>query len=168
MNGADADQLLETHLRALRTVIAGLLAGAAVLATVAVVVRMQGQMPPTPAVPIMSYVAVGMGVIMLAARAVVPSAKTAGARKTLPADVEVPLRRWLGLYQTQMIVGAALLEGATFMFFISYLVEGVPWTLAGGALFWLLLAVLQFPTRDGVERWVEAQREALQQERMGV
>jgi hypothetical protein len=168
VTGPDAEQLLAAHLRTLRIIVGALLAGAATFAGIAIFLRAQGHMPPPPGVPIVSYVALGFGAIDLIARAVVPSAVVAGMRKGWAIAPEVPLGNWLGLYVTRTIIGAALLEGATFMFLISYLLEGAPWALAAGVVFWGLLALLQFPTRDGVERWVDAQREALQQERMGV
>src|SRR5262249_15847899 len=72
--------------------------------------------------------------------------------------------RWWTLYQTRMLIRAAPVEGAAFLNLIAFLVEGQAFSL-GIALGLLLVLILQFPTRDGVERWIETQRERIAQER---
>ncbi len=68
---------------------------------------------------------------------------------------------WWALYQTRCILGAAPLEGAAFFQLIAYYLEGLPLYLglAGGLL---VLLLLRFPTRHGVESWVTAQREMVE------
>ena len=168
MTGPDSDGAFAIRLRTMRIIIGALLMGILTFAVVAAITRAQGNMPPLRGEPIVSYVAAGQGVIILLLQAIVPAAIATGMRKSLPAEPEVTPERWLAVYQTRMIVGAALLEGAAFTFLIAYLIEGRPWTLAGGLVCAALLAVLYFPTRERVERWVAAQREALQQERLGL
>jgi hypothetical protein len=73
----------------------------------------------------------------------------------------------LAVYQTQMIVGAAILEGATFGLIIAFIVDGTYWTLVG-ALVLSGVNAFQFPTRTRVERWLSEQRELIEQERAGM
>jgi len=46
----------------------------------------------------------------------------------------------------------------------AYLLQGEPWSLAIAAAFFLCLAA-QIPTEGGVTRWMERQREAIEQMR---
>lgn len=61
----------------------------------------------------------------------------------------------LSLYQTQLVAGAALIEGGGFFALICYFIEGSMLALGAGLLMIVALASL-FPTRDRIERWVEA------------
>ena len=65
------------------------------------------------------------------------------------------------IYQTSLIMGLAMLEGAAFFNLIIFLLEGKAVTLIS-ALALLLVEVVRFPTRSGVESWVENQRAMLQ------
>ena len=73
----------------------------------------------------------------------------------------------LGLYGTRMIISSAIVEGCVFFFIIAYMLEGSPYCLVG-ALVLLGIMAAKFPNRVRVERWVEMQRELLQQERMRI
>ena len=68
------------------------------------------------------------------------------------------------LYQTQLIVGAALLEGAAFFAGIAFMLERDP-IAAGMALVLLAVLAARFPTRDRIEAWLEQQLGLLQEER---
>lgn len=70
----------------------------------------------------------------------------------------------LGVYQTQMIIGLALLEGGAFFNGVAYLIEGhAPNLIAAVVL--LLLILARFPTEQKIEDWAEVQRQALLEER---
>jgi hypothetical protein len=60
-------------------------------------------------------------------------------------------------YQTGLIVGLALLEGAAFFNLVAYMVEKQWWTITivAALLFWMLLA---FPTRTRVTQWLESRQ----------
>ena len=73
----------------------------------------------------------------------------------------------LGLYAMRMIISSAIIEGCVFFFIIAYMLEGSPYCLVG-ALVLLGIMGAKFPNRVRVERWVEMQRELLQQERMRI
>src|SRR5207237_10518466 len=66
--------------------------------------------------------------------------------------------RWWQLYQTRLIITAALIEGVIFFELVAYLTEGPPCSLGMAALFLVGLALL-FPTQDRVERWIRTQQE---------
>ncbi|QDU39419.1 hypothetical protein Mal4_37640 [Maioricimonas rarisocia] len=66
---------------------------------------------------------------------------------------------WYQVYQVRTIVGLALLEGAAFFNIVACILEHNWWSLAvaGGLVFWMLA---RFPTRSGVEQWIETQKVA--------
>lgn len=84
---------------------------------------------------------------------IVPNLMAAKAAAAAPPD-EASL---YPVYQTRMIVGLALLEGAAFFNIIATIVEHNWWSLAvaGVLVFWMLA---MFPTTTRVKHWVEAQR----------
>ena len=88
----------------------------------------------------------------------VPSQK-AGA----PADPKTEISKLTMVYHTQMIVGAAINEGAAFFAGVVYLITKNPVALGVGLL---LVAVLvtRFPTATRIQRWVEMQQEKLREE----
>ena len=59
-----------------------------------------------------------------------------------------------GIYQTQLIVGFALLEGAAFFNLVAMMVEHCVASIAVVTLL-LLVMVAKFPTRDSVSFWVQ-------------
>jgi hypothetical protein len=152
----------------MQIIVGAMLAGVLSFATIAAVVRSQNPLRPPPDLPILSFVAVGFGVLTLLGRMALLQTVTTAARHRWRAETDIPVCQWLNLFQTRTVIGAALLEGAAFLFLVAYLVEGLPWALAGGLAFGALLALLQFPTRAAVERWVEAQQETFQNEMLGL
>lgn len=60
----------------------------------------------------------------------------------------------IGVYQTALIVSAAILEGGVLMNLVAHMQERSNWTLAMAALLWVSL-LLKMPTRVGVTRWLE-------------
>lgn len=69
----------------------------------------------------------------------------------------------LPIYQTQFIVGMALLEGGAFLNLVAFLIEGSPLNLAvAGAL--LLFMIIRLPTRSGLAHWLEHQQRLLRDE----
>jgi hypothetical protein len=70
----------------------------------------------------------------------------------------------LAIYQTALIIGAGLLEGAAFLALAAYMIEG---HLAGLAVagVGLLLMLSRFPTRGRLETWVEDQLRRVKEQR---
>lgn len=121
--------------------------------------------------PVITYVAVAFGASILVASFVVPrlvvdsglrglvktGASTAaatgdaGAKQIKPS---VAAHELLPLFQTQLIIGAALAEGGAFFATIAYMLEHQYLALGVAAA---LLAVLlsKFPTVDRVEGWLD-------------
>jgi uncharacterized membrane protein YbhN (UPF0104 family) len=161
-----SDDLVAARVRVMQIVIGALLIGVAVFAGIALFLRQQRNNPP-PATPTVSYMALGFAVATFAARLVVLPSIERGARKTPALQAGTDLNRWLNLYQTRMIVGAALLEGPAFFALAAYLIEGTPWAFGLAVLLWLAMAWLHFPTRDRVAAWIAEQQDAAAQSRTG-
>ena len=128
------------------------------------------------AMPLLTCTGLGLAVTMIGVRWIVLQVMTASARRAILRDTpdsdrgssssELPDRaagQLVALYQTRMIVGAALLEGACFFLLVAHMVEHSPWSLAV-AIVMILGVVAHFPTPDRVAGWVEQQKYVLQQE----
>jgi hypothetical protein len=127
----------------------------------------QGQRParPADAVPLVSYIGVAFAGFMLLLSFLMPLVTVAAARTRIargsfgdPQMVIPPDDRGklLEVYQTALILGAALLEGSTFFLAIAYFLEGLVLDLvAAGVLLGALAA--RFPTRARVVGWLERQ-----------
>jgi hypothetical protein len=128
-------------------IIAGALVfGVVAFAAVAVVLRL-GQ---APGGSLVSSVAAGLAAAVVVVRQVVLGVM--GGR-TGPSSMPGPIGA-LALYQTRMIVGLALLEGAAFFNIVSYIIEGQWWTLLVVAVL-VAFMLAAFPTRTRLRRWVE-------------
>jgi hypothetical protein len=66
-----------------------------------------------------------------------------------------------------MIVGSAIIEGATFGLIVAFIVDATSWTLIA-AIVLAAVNALRFPTQTRLERWLDEQRELIQQERAGI
>jgi hypothetical protein len=152
---------IESGVMRLRIIVGVLIAGCLGLAGLAIVLHGQGVFGPGPALPMISLIAVVQALATLAIRPIVLSQMLRGARqRSLTSDSDSDAN-WMQVFTTQTIVGAALLEGSAFFFFIAYLLEGEWWALAGGLLMVALLAAWHFPVKEKIERWIGEQREAV-------
>ncbi len=66
----------------------------------------------------------------------------------------------LQVRQTALILGLAIIEGASFFAAIAYLMEGQWWALVL-AVIGICLMLARFPTEGGVRNWLEEQSNAL-------
>jgi hypothetical protein len=131
--------------------------------------------------PLITYIAVGMGVAGLVLSFVIPSVIVASARRkiakgtwTPPAtrDLTQPAQIYPAgdtgglayVYQTQLIIGSALSEGMAFFATIAYMLERNPLAL-GMALILLASLIIRFPTRGRVNAWIDQEQSKLQKER---
>ena len=130
--------------------------------------------------PIVTYVGCGMAAYVVLARGILLRFLTTKTRRAIVRGTfddglqqasqraffaeHGDAARLLSFFQTRMIVGAALLEGAGFFLLIAYLIEHSPWSLAG-AVVMIVGIVLHFPTRGRVESWLEQQLRLLEEER---
>jgi uncharacterized membrane protein YraQ (UPF0718 family) len=161
MDEPRTEGMLEKQVRALQMTIGALIAGALILAGVAIVLRQRGFQANFGAVPIVSIVAVLQAVGSLTARPLVLNASLRSARQKIALSGADSDAAWAPVFASRTILGAALLEGAAFLFFIAYLLEGQWWALAGGLAMVGLMAVWHFPNQNKVEQWIAEQREAV-------
>ena len=68
-------------------------------------------------------------------------------------------------FLTQLIVGAAMNEGAAFFALVAYLIEKNPIAL-GLAVVLIAGVISRFPTTGRVERWIEQQQEKLREDQL--
>ena len=110
--------------------------------------------------------ALGVAVVSLVAATLVPRILQGNMRRAvaegrpLASDPRRPIDPALGdvgklaaVYQTLLIVGAAILEGAAFMNVMAYMLEYNFINLACAAML-LVSLFFKFPTRNGVENWI--------------
>ncbi len=97
---------------------------------------------------------------ILAARIVLPGVITAQMLRQLARQgpKEPDWKDLFAVYQTALIIKAAMLEGATFLLLLTHMLEHSPWTLAMAVLF-LLIILMHIPTPQRVNDWIE--RESL-------
>ena len=141
------------------------------MAIVLIFLKPDGEQPAAPETPVITYLAVALGASVLVASFVVPKlvvdaglrgyvkagaspASTtgdAGPKQVKPAVASYEL---LPLFQTQLIIGAALAEGGAFFATIAYMLEHQYLVLGvAGAL--LAVLVSRFPTVDRVNVWLD-------------
>jgi hypothetical protein len=177
MNTPEEDTRLTVCLRVTRIIISALVIGVVVCGVVFVAMRQQ-QNQPAAADPFITYIALGFAAFQVMLQAVVPGLMTTGLRRQIAAGKWPPanpgrpvppddLGKLCGLFQTRLIVGAALVEGAAFFLLIAYFLEGSELALAGAGVM-LALLLVRFPTRPGLESWLSDQHELLRQDRMAV
>jgi hypothetical protein len=111
------------------------------------------------AVDVIAYIAVGFAVMELIVSFVVPAVVARkGLQDLRQKGSEISATEFFGVYQTQLIIRGALLEGAAFFCCIAYMSTGIWWTLAT-ALGLMVILALFFPTRGKFDDWVREQRE---------
>jgi hypothetical protein len=161
---SDFESALDRRLLPMRIIAMAMPLAAVIALGIFLLVRMQGQFPPPPNPPLLTALAFGFGILnlliyMVISRQVAASNRQRLARTQAGGDPG----EWLGVYQSRLISLLAMLEGGTFFFLIAYLLEGLLISLAGAGV--LLLGMLtHFPTRSGIENWIQKQRELAQQE----
>lgn len=177
---------LAARLRVLQIIAFALMSGSAFFLAVVVYLvqqnggRGQSQLDPA-AMPIISYVAALVLVMEAPLAFFIPRIlEQAGLNRlaAVPRDglVLPPNPRGpsgpitdqgylLNLYQTSMIIGMALFEGASFFGSIAYLLEARPFALAIAAAPIALIA-LRFPTHDRLTAWLRQRSAELDNRRM--
>jgi choline-glycine betaine transporter len=130
---------------------------------------------PAQALPVLSYAAIAFAVMAIPMSLLIPAVVVKNGRKQIAQGTWTPPVRTFpqgpfgntvklaAVYQTSLIIGAALNEGAAFFALITYMIEGLPAILGVAALLILGVAA-RFPTRARLERWIDAQKELLIQE----
>jgi hypothetical protein len=176
MASADEDAFLTAQLRKMQIILSALLAGCVIFGFVALIMR--GGFAPAAAQPMFSYILLAVAVMQLIPLVLVRHvivhyfrAKIARNEWPPPGQLQQQTLTERGklslLYWTRLIITGAFFEGATFVVIIAFLMNGPWWTLIAALVFSVLNA-LQFPTRTGLERWLDEQQELLQQERIAM
>lgn len=156
-----------------------LLVGVVIFLGMAVfIVAQNGPMNRQADVPLITYLAVGFFAIQLILWQVVPNVMVNAQLLRIASGTWTPPPNWpshdprystdearlVGLYQTRLIIGAALLEGAAFFACIAFLLEGDYVSLfVAGVL--ILLMVGTFPTRQRVQSWLNHRLTEIQEMR---
>lgn len=143
---------IEPALLTCRIIAGALVFGVVTFAAVAIVLRLGD--PPAAAM-LMSLIAAGIAVAAAGARQVMVGVLSGGTGTSQGVGPSGSL----ALYQTRMIVGLAILEGAAFFNVVAYILEGHWWSLAVTAGL-VALMLTAFPTRSRLCQWV-ADREQL-------
>ena len=134
-------------------------------------------------IPILTYIALAVGAVCLSMSLLVPSLVAKQQRLAMaggkslpgqsPASTSAQRPEAVGtaptglfwVYLNQLIIGAAMNEGAAFFAGVAYLVEKNPIALAV-ALVLIAGMIARFPTASRVERWIEQQQEKLREDQL--
>jgi hypothetical protein len=161
---SEFDASLDRRLVPMRIIAFAIPMGAFIALGIFLFLRMQGQLPPPPDTPLITIAIFGAAFVSLPMYLLIARQIAASSRQRLARDnAGGSPGEWLGVYQSRLIALLAILEGNTFSLLIAYLLEGLPISLAGAVVSLLVMLVL-FPTRSGVQNWIASQRELTQQE----
>lgn len=127
-----------------------LIAGLCVFGAIAMVVKEDGA--PNP---LMAYVGLGFAATDLVVWSIVPRQSGKAELMKLPELDEAQQNAILAqVYMTRTIIAGALLEGAGFLNWVSYLTAKQTWTLGIIAMLIALMAIT-FPSQSELENWAD-------------
>lgn len=158
--GTDPRQLVRT----MQIICGALMMGVMFFLGIAVFLHFGKGPQRAQATPIVTYMAAGMAALMIIVRLVISLPVTKSAIQQITAIRplnDIHKLDLYGVYQTQMIVGCALLEGAAFFNLVSFIIDGQLWTLGIVAVLLAMMAS-SFPTFERVDGWAEDQLRQLQ------
>ncbi len=152
-----------SRLRQLQVVVAALAGGAALFLVVVLALPRPGD--AGRADPFLVYLAIAATVGAVGARFALPGLLRTQGRRQLRAGKAIrganDDERLLAVYQGEVIVGAALLEGAALLCAVAYLLERSPIGVGLGFALVALMLFWEFPTRGRLEPWLEEQGKLL-------
>jgi len=117
--------------------------------------------------PFMAWIGLGMGVGPVILRQILRVVIPAGLRRGIvstDSDSEQCRSRLLSGYQSVFVISAALLEGGCFFNLVCYMVEK-QWPSLAYVGVCLVINLSTFPSKDGVETWIQQQLELIDLER---
>jgi hypothetical protein len=162
------------QVRTVRIIVGSLLSGVVMFTVIALVMPSgvgAGPNGPGGDLPLVSWIALGFGVLALLLHKLVPTLVVAGGRKAIQSgawnSADNPQAKELAerlgtpgmlfaLFQTKTIVGGAILEGAAFFNLVAYLIER-QWMSLAAAITLACFLLMLLPNREGVIRWIEEQ-----------
>jgi hypothetical protein len=159
----------------MQIIVIAMLIGCAFALVILASIRSQRPALPADAAPVFTYVGLAFALITGVLSFVMPAVITAGARIRIARGtfgdprIAVPpddTGKLLGVYNTALIVGAALLEGPTFFLAIAYYLEGQILSLVVAGVLLGALAT-RFPTLLRVTTWLDSQMGLIERERQG-
>ncbi len=151
----DFDDWLRPRVRTMQIITLAIAAGAIIATTVLFFVRANNPQA-APDVPSLSYFAAGFVAVSFTLSFAVPAfVRDAQLKKMAAGDEAATPENLIGLCQSTLTVGLALLEGPIFFCAIAYRVDGQIWILAG-LLVGVSLMALRLPTELSVLAWLEA------------
>ena len=121
-----------------------------------------GKQPPET--PMMSYIAMGLGLQMLIVHFIIPSFILKNSLKAIANQTGNVREALVATHRGKTILGLAILEGAAFLALVSYLIEGHDYAL-GTALVMLFMMTVQFPGTNRVLNWIGTNAELIEQQR---
>ena len=111
--------------------------------------------------PMLALVGAGMAAMAVVVRFIVPTIIVNGAKARLKEVADADLMIQLaGIYQTKMIVGMAVLEGAAFFNLVAYISEKQFWSY-GVVAFLVGVMAISFPSQGQFESWAEEMKRDL-------
>ncbi|WP_425400923.1 hypothetical protein [Aeoliella sp.] len=141
MSNEDREQLA-VAVRTMQIIVFSMAMGCVVFAVILLTVI---QPDPTEGPPTIAYIGVAAGLAALVAGVIVPRLIAASQPATA------------GAYQTTLIIGLAIFEGAAFLNLVAYMIEGQSFSLAVAAVL-IAAIVMGMPTIGRVEDWLDARR----------
>ena len=167
----------QQYLRTLQIIVSALVMGLIFFAAIVLFVApaANGRAGGPFGAPICSLVALLVSAMALVARAYVPRVIDAVGRQRIlrggggaagdaddradSSGLDVLLR----VYQTRLIVGAALCEGVAFFCLVAFMIER-RWFVLAAAIGLILLVASHFPTARRVANWMTQQRQLIDEE----
>lgn len=149
----------EAAIRAMKIIAGALIMGVLVFLGIVLVIT-KGEIGGMENADILTIIAAGFGFLMIVNHLVIPRVisgaqlKLAAEKGLADQDEVAKAKQVCGVYQAQMIVGFALLEGAAFFNLIVLMLEKSVASL-GVVILLLSLMAIRFPTRDKVSFWVQ-------------
>jgi hypothetical protein len=155
------DSTTDRQLRAVRIILLAFVRGDLLAGATLAGLRFGGLVAPRPT-PVLTHYAVAFAVLSLVFAYWLPRKKMAEWRRVVAyGNLADKAEEWLFQYRQQMILALALLEGAALMQSLAFFLDGLVLSLGVDAAL-LVVMVLWYPTRPGVESWIAAQGEQVE------
>lgn len=162
----DEDLVPPQRVRTMQIIAAALITGVTLfLLLVSIQILTSDNRVGAEAPGVLSYAALGLFVANTCMAVMIPGLMVRAGLDRLASlprsgdpleDRRLAVDHLLNLRQTSLIVALALLEGAGFMGCMAFLIER-NWYVAGTVVAAIVLMVFHFPTRPGVQFWLERQ-----------
>lgn len=171
MKPDETEAVLSPSINVLRIIVAALCMGVATFAVIVLFVIKSDAEPQLGMLTMLSG-AFGAGAVVLSfllPRLIARTSRQQIAAGTWqsgqPQTPDTDAGKLMAVYQTTTIIGAAILEGASFLALVAYMTERHPMSLAVAAILFVGL-LLHFPTRTGIANWIDHQSRAIEDDRM--